>query len=59
MGRRTEWKYTLTIEEPDTFTLDDSTDLAQAISDAVMAMCQEAGVRFECLGWVIGGASQP
>jgi hypothetical protein len=56
MGKRLEWRYTLTIEEPDGFTTTDGTDLAQAIADAVQDACRRAGVRFEGLGWVIGGA---
>jgi len=57
MGRRMQWQYTLTIEEPDAFTLEDGTDLAQAISDAVIQACTAAGVKFEGLGWVVGGAA--
>ena len=55
MAKTTEWRFTLTTEEPDDFGADASTDLAQAISDSVQAACEGAGVGFRGLGWIVGG----
>ena len=55
MATTTEWRFTLTTEEPDDFGVDAGTDLAQAILDSVQAACEAAGVGFLGLGWIVGG----
>lgn len=59
MGSREEWQYTLTIELPDGYPVSKAAYLGLAISEAMRRECADAGVRFEGLKWIVGGAQEP